>query len=228
MDILYEDKEFLVINKPSKLLSIATEKEKSRTLYHEASDYVKKQNPKNKIFIVHRLDKDTSGIIIFAKNEKIKQLLQKNWETLTLKREYIAIVEGTLEKKKDTIVNYLNSTKTLFVYDTKNPKIGKKSITNYEALEHNSIGTLLKINIETGRKNQIRVALSSIEHPIIGDKKYGSRKNPYGRLALHASCLKFLHPITKKEYQFVAKIPLEWKRDFQKGMEVYEKKRNDE
>ena len=104
MDILYEDKEFLVINKPSKFLTIATEKEKNHTLYHEASEYVKKQNPKNKIFILHRLDKDTSGIIVFAKNEKIKQAMQQNWEKLVTKREYIAIIEGKLEKKKENII----------------------------------------------------------------------------------------------------------------------------
>ena len=227
MDILYEDKEFLVINKPSKFLTIATEKEKNHTLYHEASEYVKKQNPKNKIFILHRLDKDTSGIIVFAKNEKIKQAMQQNWENLVTKREYIAIIEGKLEKKKDTIINYLNSTKTLHVYDTKNQFIGKKSITHYEVLEKNSIGTMITINIDTGRKNQIRVALSSINHPIIGDKKYGSQKNNYGRLALHATKLSWIHPTTKKTYQFIAKIPKEWKKDFKKGIETYEKETND-
>lgn len=227
MDILYEDKELLVINKPAKMLTISTEKEKIRTLYHEASDYVKKQNPKNRIFIIHRLDKDTSGIILFAKNEKIKQTLQKNWDNIVKKREYIAIVEGKIEKTRGTIVNYLKETKTLQVYDTKNPTLGKKAITNYEVLEKNSIGTLLKINIETGRKNQIRVALSSIGHPIMGDKKYKSKKNAYGRLGLHASEFIFFHPIKKKQYQFTAKIPNEWKRDFKKSIEQYEKERRE-
>ena len=223
MDIIYEDKELLVINKPTKLLTIATEKEKIKTLYHEARTYIKKQNPKNKIFVVHRLDKDTSGIVIFAKNEALKLLLQNNWNEYAKNREYIAIVEGNVKKKCGTIVNYLKETKTLQVYDTKNPKVGKKCVTMYEILATNSLYTLLKIKIETGRKNQIRIALSSIGHPIVGDKKYNSKKNPYGRLALHSSRLLLIHPKTKKEYCFISQIPKEWKKDWKVGIENYEK-----
>lgn len=223
LEIIYEDKELLVINKPAKLLTIATNKEKYHTLYFEANNYIKKQNPKNKIFIVHRLDKDTSGIVIFAKNEKLKHALQNNWEEYAKIREYITIVEGKVQPAKGTIINYLKENKTLQVYDTKNPKIGKKSITNFQTLESNSNYSLLKISIETGRKNQIRVAMNSINHPITGDKKYLSKKNPYGRLALHASKLVLKHPFTKKEYLFISKIPKDWYRDFQKGMEMYEK-----
>lgn len=227
MDILYEDKELLVINKPPKLLTVATEKEKNRTLYHEASTYVKKQNPKNKIFIVHRLDKDTSGVVLFAKNEKIKQMLQNNWEKCAEIREYLAVVEGNVKKKKGTIINYLKESKTFQVYDTKNPKLGKKAITTYQVLEANKSYSLLKINIHTGRKNQIRIALQSIGHPIVGDKKYESKKNPYRRLGLHAIKLEITNPKTKKTYQFYSKIPKEWKRDFPKGVEKYEAKNYD-
>ncbi len=226
MDIIYEDKELLVINKPSKLLTIATEKEKEHTLYYEASMYVKKQNPKNKIFIVHRLDRDTSGIVVFAKNELLKKSLQSNWENLAQKREYLAIVEGKFKRKKDTLINYLKESKTLQVYDTKNPQKGKKAITNYEVLEEANTYTLIKVNIETGRKNQIRVAFANIGHPILGDKKYQSNKNPYGRLALHASTLKLKHPRNKKTLQFFSKAPREWKRDFKTGIEEYEKEIN--
>ncbi len=224
MDIIYEDKELLIINKPAKLLTIATEKEKIKTLYHEAREYIKKQNPKNKIFVVHRLDKDTSGIVIFAKNEALKIALQKNWDICAKKREYIAIVEGNVKKKCGEVVNFLKETKTLQVYDTKNAKDGKKSVTIYEVLARNSAYSLLKINLKTGRKNQIRVALSSIGHPIVGDKKYQSQKNPYGRLALHSTRLELVHPKTKKEYCFVSKIPKEWKNTFQESLTIYEKK----
>ena len=206
LDLIYEDKELLVINKPAKLLTIATEKEKFHTLYHEASEYIKKQNPKNKIFIVHRLDKETSGIVIFAKNEKLKLALQNNWEECAKVREYLAVVEGKVLNQKGIIQNYLKETKTLKVFDTKNPKSGKEAITHYQVLEHTNAYSLLKINIQTGRKNQIRVALSSIGHPIVGDKKYQSKKNPYGRLALHATKLSLLHPKLKKEYQFLSKM----------------------
>lgn len=222
LDLIYEDKEILVINKPSKQLTIATAKEKEHTLYHEVSEYVKKQYPKNKIFIVHRLDKDTSGIVLFSKNEPLKHLLQKDWDKLITNREYIAIVEGKIKKNQGTIINYLKENKTLQVYDTKNPKTGKKAITNYKVLEKNAAYSMLKINIQTGRKNQIRVALSSIGYPIVGDKKYGSQKNPYKRLALHASKLTLIHPKTKKEYIFQSKIPKEWKTTFPKGVETYE------
>lgn len=223
MDIIFENKELLVINKPAKLLTIATEKEKEHTLYHEASLYVKKQNPKNKIFIVHRLDKDTSGIVVFAKNEKLKKELQSNWNQCVITREYLAIVQGKLEKAKDTIINYLKENKTLQIFDTKNPKIGKKAITEYEVIKQRTNDALLKIQIKTGRKNQIRVAMYSINHPIIGDKKYQSNKNSYGRLALHASKLVFLHPSTKQKYTFISKIPKDWKNDYRKELENYEK-----
>lgn len=223
MDLIYEDKELLAINKPSKLLTIATNKEKNNTLYRKASDYVKKQNPKNKIFIVHRLDKDTSGIILFAKNEQIKNKLQMTWKNNPPIREYLAIVEGNLTKSRGTIINYLKESKTLEVYDTKNEQFGKKSVTHYEILETKKNISLLKINIETGRKNQIRVALSSINHPILGDKKYKATKNPYGRLTLHASKLCIIHPSTKKEITLLSKIPKEWKKDFSKSIEKYEK-----
>ena len=124
LDIIYEDKEILVVNKPAKLLCISTEKEKERTLYHEVSDYVKKSNPKAKIFIIHRLDKDTSGIVMFAKNKNVKYAYQNSWDNLAIKRGYVAIVKGMLDKKHDTIKSYLKETKTLMVYSSKNRKDG--------------------------------------------------------------------------------------------------------
>lgn len=223
MDILAEDKEILVINKPAKLLTIATDKEKERTLYHEASVYLKKQNPKNRVFIVHRLDKDTSGIVVFAKNEKAKFLLQKDWENGITKREYIAIVEGKITKKQDTIVNYLIETKTFQVFNSNDTKNGKKAITHYEVMKQNNAYTMLKITIETGRKNQIRVALSSIGHPIIGDKKYHAKKNPLGRLGLHAHKLEITHPLTKKKMNFEAKMPKEFIKIFETSNEIENK-----
>lgn len=207
LDILYEDKEIIVINKPAKKLTIATDKEQNRTLYHEVREYIKKQNPKNKVFIVHRLDKDTSGVILFAKNEKLKKLLQDNWDYLTVKREYIAVVEGKPKHKKDIIKSYLAESKTLQVYSTDNPKKGKLAITEFEVIASNKSYSKLKINIKTGRKNQIRVHMSDIGCPIVGDKKYKSKTNPLNRLGLHASTLEIKHPITKKIMRFDAKVP---------------------
>ena len=224
MDIIYEDKELLVINKPSGLLTIATEKESIHTLYHQAREYVKKQNPKNKIFIVHRLDKDTSGVVVFSKNEVLKKRLQNDWENVAVVREYLAIVEGKVEKKKDTLKNYLVEDKTYRVYVT-DKKTDMYAITRYETLQSTKAYSLLKINIQTGKKNQIRVQLSSIGHSIVGDKKYGSQKNPMGRIGLHASILKIR--IAEKEYIWKAKVPVEFKRMFESELELYEKKSND-
>ncbi len=200
LDIIYEDKDFLVVNKPAGLLTISDGKS-NNTLYSMARSYVKGQNPHNKIFIVHRLDKDTSGVILFSKNEKIKYLLQNNWADLVKERSYDAIVQGKMPKKKDTLINYLQESKTHQVYVTNNKRLGKKAITSYEVIKENKNKSLLKIKIETGRKNQIRCQLSFINHPIIGDKLYYKKDK---RLMLHASRLVLIHPLTKKEYVFEA------------------------
>ena len=195
LKILYEDKSIIVISKPSGLLTIGTNKEHNNTLYRKVSDYVKKQHKSNKIFIVHRLDKDTSGIIIFAKKEEIKRKLQRNWDKF--KRKYIALVEGKITKS-DTIKNYLTETKTLKTYITNDKKIGKLAITKYTPIKSNKEYSLLEIEIFTGRKNQIRVHMESIKHPIVGDKRYGAKKNPIRRMCLHATYLEFTHPVTNK------------------------------
>lgn len=202
MDIIYEDKELLVINKPSKLLTISDGK-KNNTLYSMARSYVKKQHKSNKIFIVHRLDKDTSGIVIFAKNEKLKKYLQDNWNKIT-KREYIAILEGKLKNKNGVIKEYLKETKTHRVYATKN-KSGEYAETHYEVINYTNHNTLVKINIKTGKKNQIRVGFSNLGHSIVGDKKYGAKTNPIKRLGLHASSLNIT--INNKNYEFICKVP---------------------
>ena len=210
MNIVYEDKEILVVDKEAKKLTIATSKEKERTLYHEASEYVKKQYPKNKVFIVHRLDKDTSGLVIFAKNENKKYFLQNNWSHV--KREYYAIVEGTFKEKKGILKSYLVETKTLEVYSTKDKKRGHLAITEYEVIASNNKYSLLRVNIKTGRRNQIRVQLSDIGHPIIGDKKYHSQTDPIKRLGLHAYYLEYED--NKKTYKFVVKYPPLFKKIF--------------
>ncbi len=187
LDIIFENKEILVVNKPSKLLTISDGKIEN-TLYSMAREYVKKQHKSNKIFIVHRLDKDTSGIVLFAKNEALKKELQSNWNSNAL-REYIAILEGHLETKEGTIKEYLFETKTHQVFASKD-KRGEYAETHYEVINYTSNNTLVKVNIKTGKKNQIRVAFSGLNHPVVGDKKYGSTTNPLHRLGLHASSLK--------------------------------------
>ena len=176
INIIYEDDDILVINKPAGLLTIGTNKEKEFTLYHFASNYLKEKNKNNKIFIIHRLDKETSGIVIFAKNQKTKNIFQNSWDKNILYRGYYAVVEGNLSKKEGTIKSYLTENKEYMVYST-NSKEGKIAITDYKVIKENNKYSLLDINIKTGRKNQIRVHLKESGNVIVGDKKYGSNIN---------------------------------------------------
>ena len=204
--ILYEDKSIIVVSKPSHLLTISTDNEKEKTMFHKVIEYERKKNKNNKVFIVHRLDKDTSGILVFAKNERIKRQLQDNWQNT--KRYYQAVVEGNVEKKEDTIKSYLKENKALITYST-NKSDGKLAITKYKVIKTNKKYSLLDIEILTGRKNQIRVHMNDINHPIIGDKKYNSKTNPIKRLGLHANKLILQHPITKQTMTFEDKTPKE-------------------
>jgi len=204
LDILYEDKFVIIVNKPSNLLTVATEKEKDRTLFSYVFDYLKQKNKNNKVFIVHRLDKDTSGIVILAKDEKTKFYLQENWDKF--KRNYVAVVNGKVQNKKGVIKSYLQETKTHLTYSV-NDKNGKLAITEYEKILENKQYTMLSLNLKTGRKNQIRVQLSDMGNPIVGDKKYGIKKDPIRRMALVANTLEFIHPKTKEKIVIDIDIP---------------------
>lgn len=209
LKIVYEDKDIIVIDKKPHLLTISTDNEKEKTLFHQVMVYLKKKNKNNKVFVVHRLDKDTSGLIVFAKSECVKRKLQNNWEDS--KRGYVTVVNGNVSKEKGTIKSYLMETKTLLVYSTNDSKNGKLAITNYEKIMANKLYTMLKIDIKTGRKNQIRVHLNDIGHQIVGDKKYGDiKRDPLRRLCLHANYLEFMHPVTGKKVVLETKIPNEF------------------
>lgn len=168
---------------------------------------MKEQDPANKIFVVHRLDRETSGIMIFAKSEEIQAKLQENWNETIIERTYIAVVEKPIEKDKDVITSYLRESKALIVYSSNKPSEGQKAITHYSTIKKNAKYSLLEVNLETGRKNQIRVHMQVIGHSIIGDKKYGSTVSPINRLGLHAQVLAFTHPITKEQMRFETPIP---------------------
>lgn len=206
LDIIYEDDEIIVINKPAGLLSMSDGKEKEKTAYHLVSEYVKKKNRNNKVFIVHRLDQDTSGVLMFSKSEKLKHDLQENWNDIVETRGYIALVEGHLKKKHGTIKNYLAESKTQKVY-IGNSSNGKLAITHYRVIKETKYNSLVEIFLDTGRKNQIRVHMESLGHSIVGDKKYGARTNSIKRLGLHANVFEFEHPYTKQKMKFVAKTP---------------------
>ena len=206
LSILYEDKYIIIINKPANLLTISTEKEKERTLFHKVYEYLKNKNKNNKVFIVHRLDKDTSGIVIFAKDEKTKLYLQDNWDKFT--KQYVAVVEGKVKESKGTLKSYLMETKTHVTYSV-NDKNGKLAITEYEKVLENKKYTMLSLNLKTGRKNQIRVQLADMGNPIVGDKKYGTKYDPIRRMALVANYLSFTHPKTKENIEIDIDIPSE-------------------
>ena len=210
-DILFEDEHIIVVNKPSGLLTIATEKEKEKTLFHIVREYLVSKNQYARVFIVHRLDKDTSGIVVLAKDEKTKNKLQENWNEYVSIREYVAVVHGKPKKDEDKIVQKLKETKTNLVYTTKDED-GKEAITNYKVIKTIDNYSMLSINIETGRKNQIRVALSSIGTPIVGDKKYGLRDDKENRLYLHANRLKMYYPEIRKDILFETATPTEFKK----------------
>ena len=208
-DILFEDNHIIVVNKPSGLLSIATLKEKEHTLYHMVGEYLRTKNKNAKVFIVHRLDKDTSGVVVLAKDEKTKNKLQENWNEYVSLREYVGVVYGHLTKKKDRIVQSLKENKANLVYVSND---GKEAITNYEVIKENNDYSLVKIIIETGRKNQIRVAFKSLNHPLVGDKKYNPKDTSATRLYLHANRLKMYYPEIGKEILFETNTPSEFKK----------------
>lgn len=210
-EILFEDDQIIVVNKPSGLLTIATTKEKDKTLYHIVREYLISKDKNAKVFIVHRLDKDTSGIVLLAKNEKIKNQLQENWNDYVSLREYVAVVHGQLKEESGRIVQNLMETKTNLVYVSKHGE-GKEAITNYKVIKENKDYSLVSVNIETGRKNQIRVAFQTLRHPIVGDKKYGEKTDKETRLYLHANRLKVYYPVIKKDILFETSNPQEFRK----------------
>ena len=200
LNILYEDKKIIVVSKEPHVLTVSDGKTND-TLYHEVREYLRKKN--QRVFIVHRLDRDTSGVILFAKDEKMKNYFQDNWNNIT-KREYIAVVSGCVKEDKKTIIQHLKENKEHFMYEDEH---GKKAVTKYEVIYKSKSYSILKIIIETGLKNQIRYALSSIGHPIIGDSKYGGAKSPVRRMMLHASKIEIVDPRDKQTKEFISKIP---------------------
>ena len=215
VNIIHEDDDLIVIEKEAGLLSIASDDEKHMTAYRQLTDYVRSVHAKNRIFVVHRLDRDTSGVMIFAKNKEVQQTLQNTWQESVPERAYIALVEGTVTKD-GTVISWLTENKTFMVYSSQRENDGQKAITHYKVLESNRNFSLLQVNLETGRKNQIRVHMKDIDHPVIGDKKYGSRNNSLGRLGLHAHAIAFTHPTSGEKMRFESKVPAIFMRTFNK------------
>ena len=214
LEMVYEDDDIIVVNKGYGLLSVGTGRpgadgkvKKEETAYNILKDYVKQKNPANKIFVVHRLDRDTSGLMMFAKSIEAQTAMQHNWNNMVLSRKYVAVVEGVVEAPEGVIESNLEETGSFHVYSTHEQGEGKKAVTRYKVLQRGRTSTLVEFNLDTGRKNQIRVHASDIGHPIVGDRKYGAAASSLHRLALHARSLSFAHPMTRKYMNFETPIP---------------------
>ena len=211
VELVYEDEHILVINKGYGVLSMGTDTKKDGTAYSIMREYVKYHNPHAKVFIVHRLDRDTSGLMMLAKTMETKEAMQHNWNNMVLNRKYVAVVEGVVEQEQGVIKSYLAENSQFEVYSTNDSSKGQYAVTRYKRLAGNSNYTLMEVELDTGRKNQIRVHMKDLGHPIAGDRKYGAAHSPINRLALHAQTLRFVHPITKREMNFTTPIPLRFR-----------------
>ncbi len=208
LKIVYEDDDIIVVNKGYGLLSMSTDKIKEGTAYSLLRDYVKRKDPRNKLFIVHRLDRDTSGLMMFAKTMKAKETMQHNWNNMVLERRYVAVItKGPLDPAEGEIRSYLAENAAHEVYSTPDPDKGQLAVTYYRTLRTRGRYSLVELSLATGRKNQIRVHMKEAGHPIAGDRRYGAPASPIHRLALHAQTLRFVHPTTRRDMSFSTPIP---------------------
>ena len=212
LTLLYEDKDLLIVVKPSGLLTIGTDRDKTRTVHYLLNDYVRKGNPKSRhrVYVVHRLDRDTSGILIFAKSEQAKQSLQTHWQQTD--KYYLAIVHGRLTTRQGVISNYLVENAAQNVYATADAAKGKLARTEYQVLQETKGFSLVEVHLLTGRKHQIRVHFAGIGHPVAGDTKYGQGGAVARRLALHARSIAFTHPFNGRPMTFDTGMPEDFVR----------------
>jgi len=212
LKLVYEDDDIIVVNKGYGLLSMGNDKVKEGTAYTILRDYLKWQDPRNKLFIVHRLDRDTSGLMVFAKSIEAKENLQHNWNNMVLSRKYLAVVEGRPDPAEGIVKSYLAENSRYEVYSTDNPDEGQLAITRYRTLKSRNGYSLMEVELDTGRKNQIRVHMKDLGHPITGDRRYGAGSSPIHRMALHAQTLRFVHPITRKDMNFTTPTPISFSK----------------
>lgn len=207
LKIVYEDDDIIVVNKGYGLLSVASDNKKELTAYSILRDYVKRVNPANKIFIVHRLDQHTSGLMMFAKTPKAKDAMQHNWNNMVIDRRYAAVVEGKPEPAEGTIDTMIAENSRHLMYVTDDDDNAKRAVTRYTTLRSRGGYSLLDVSLDTGRKNQIRVHMQHLGTPIAGDRRYGAKSSPAHRLCLHARTLRFIHPVTRADMNFSIPLP---------------------
>lgn len=206
LKIVYEDAYLIVVEKKEGLLSVATDHQKERTAQHILSEYVKRTHRNNRVFVVHRLDRETSGLMMYAKDEKTQHTLRDNWHDIVVDRRYVSIVMGDMERDQGQIRTWLTDRK-LYVSSSNYDDGGKLSITHYKTIKRANGFSMMELDLETGRKNQIRVHMSELGHPVVGDQRYGCEIDPLGRLALHAFKLCFYHPVTGELMEFETPYP---------------------
>lgn len=208
ISILHEDEDIIVIDKDPGVLSIAGGHSVELTAHKQLNILAKQENKGSRVYVVHRLDRDTSGVMVFAKQETVKKTLQENWQDMVKERKYTALVEGEVAKEEGTISSWLTENpKSFKVHSSHRDNGGQHAVTHYKKIRSNEETSLLEVELETGRKNQIRVHMADIGHPVVGDKKYGSTTNPLKRLGLHATSLAFIHPTTGKLVRYTSPVP---------------------
>lgn len=208
LELVYEDDDIIVVNKGYGLLSVGTGSlRKEETAYGILKEYVKSQDRGNKIFVVHRLDRATSGLMMFAKSVEAQQAMQHNWNNMVIDRRYVAVLEGAVEGDEGVMRSNLGETSQFEVYSTSEEGQGKPAVTRWRVLARGNGYTLAEFSLDTGRKNQIRVHARDMGHPIVGDRKYGAVKSPLNRVALHARSLRFAHPVSRKLMSFELPVP---------------------
>ena len=213
LNIVYEDAYLIVVEKKPGLLSVSTERQKERTACTILNEYLKRSaGRQSRVYVVHRLDRDTSGLMMFAKDEKTQHTLRDNWHKIVFDRRYVAVVAGEMEKDLGIVRSWLTD-RTLYVYSSPTDDGGKESVTHYRTIKRANGYSLVELHLETGRKNQIRVHMQDLGHPVVGDGRYGFEDiNPIGRLALHAFKLCFYHPVTGEKLQFETPYPADFKK----------------
>lgn len=205
--LVWEDQDLIVVEKASGLLTVAAGRQREKTAQQIVDDYLFASDGRSHAYVCHRLDQFTSGLIIFAKNSHVQQMLRDSWATYVVERLYMAVVEGRPEQPEGEIRSYLAENSAMKVYSTQDPEKGKLSVTRYKVLAERDGYSQVDIQLLTGRKNQIRVHMSDLGCPVTGDRKYGARYNPWGRMMLHNYVLQFVHPITRENLRFTLPIP---------------------
>lgn len=212
LQVQFEDDSLIIVDKPANLLTIASESEQEKTAYFQLTSHLRRgnRNSRDRVWVVHRLDRETSGLLVFAKTPHAKRQLQEGWGDY--EKRYMAVVEGSLSKEKGVFESWLDESNPVRVWSAPRSEVTRHAITHYRVLKRKKAVTLVELSLETGRRHQIRVHLADAGCPVVGDSKYGARTNPARRLGLHACMLRFVHPVTRKEMRFESPFPAELAR----------------